>query len=721
MVQLHDRLAPVLGDKAAKALEKAFGFSTVADLLFHAPRRYATRGSLTDLGHLEVGADVTVEARIETVKSRPMKARRGTLTDVVVVDDAGHRLHLTFFNQTWRTGQLTPGRLGFFSGKVSRFNKLVQLAHPEMTLFPESYDEPEADAAALFANELIPVYPATAKFSSIKLAKLVRYVLDMLDPEPDIVPAEVLERQGLIPFDQAIRQLHLPKSADEHSDATRRLAFEEAFLLLGVMQQRRLEAASRPATARVPIGDLRARFDARLPFELTAGQQSIGDEIARDLALPQPMHRLLQGEVGSGKTVVALRAMLDVVDAGGQCVLLAPTEVLAQQHFRTLRAMLGSLGARGELDGDLDGTEVVLLTGSSNTAHRKAALLAMASGAAGIVVGTHALLEERVQFADLGLIVIDEQHRFGVEQRASLGAKAKEGVVPHVLVMTATPIPRTAAITVFGDLDVSVLTELPRGRQPIASHVVAALDKPHFEARMWERVREEVGKGHQVYIVCPRITAVEPDESGIIQAAAEAVYERLSTEELHELRLGLLHGKMSNDAKDDAMRRFSEYGPNGIDVLIATTVIEVGVDVPNASTMIILDADRFGISQLHQLRGRVGRGGVPGLCLLHTQQPSDAPSVRRLAAVAATSDGFELAQLDLEQRGEGDVLGVSQSGANSSLRLLSVLRHLPIITAAKDEIDALFAVDPQLEQHRGLASAIAARELELRTQYLDKA
>jgi ATP-dependent DNA helicase RecG len=721
MVQLSDRLAPVLGDKAAKALDKAFGFSTVGDLLLHAPRRYATRGSLTDLGHLEVGSDVTVEARIETVKSRPMKARRGTLTDVVVADDSGHRLHLTFFNQTWRSGQLEPGRSGIFSGKVSRFNKLVQLAHPEVTLFPESHDEPDPEAAALFANELIPVYPATAKFSSVKLAKLVRYVLTVLDPQPDLVPPDVLERQGLIPFERAIRQLHLPQTADEHVAATRRLAFEEAFLLLGVMARRRLDAAARPATARIPTGGLRARFDARLPFELTAGQREIGQTISQELARPHPMHRLLQGEVGSGKTVVALRAMLDVVDAGGQCVLLAPTEVLAQQHYRTLRAMLGPLGARGELDGDPEGTEIVLLTGSSTSAQRKAALLAMASGAAGIVVGTHALLEDRVQFADLGLIVIDEQHRFGVEQRATLGAKARDGVVPHVLVMTATPIPRTAAITVFGDLDVSSLTELPQGRQPIASHVVVAMDKPHFEARMWERVREEVAKGHQVYVVCPRISASDPDDSGVVHAAAEAVYERLRDEELHDLRLGLLHGRMSSDAKDDVMRRFATHGSDGIDVLVATTVIEVGVDVPNASTMVILDADRFGISQLHQLRGRVGRGSVPGLCLLHTQQPGNAPSVRRLEAVASTSDGFRLAQLDLEQRGEGDVLGVSQSGGRSSLRLLSVLAHMNIIINAKEEIDRVVADDPGFERHPALARAIDARELELRTQYLDKA
>ena len=721
MVQLNDRLPAVVGGPTAKALEKAFGFTTVGDVLLHAPRRYATRGQLTNLGRLTVGEQVTVEARIDTVTSRPMKARRGTITDVVVVDDAGHRLHLTFFNQNWRAGQLKPGRLGFFSGKVSAFKGQVQLAHPEMTLFPESYDQVEPEAAALFANELIPVYPATAKLSSVKLASTVRYLLTVLDPQPDLVPETVLERQGLISFDQAIHQLHLPQSVEEHAIATKRLAFEEAFLLLGVMAKRRLDATARPATARVPVGSLRARFDERLPFELTRGQREIGATISHDLAQPHPMHRLLQGEVGSGKTVVALRAMLDVVDAGGQCVLLAPTEVLAQQHYRTLRAMLGPLGARGELDGDPEGTEVVLLTGSSNAAQRKASLLAMASGAAGITVGTHALLEDRVQFADLGLIVIDEQHRFGVEQRASLGAKARDGGVPHVLVMTATPIPRTAAITVFGDLDVSSLAELPRGRQPITSHVIAAMDKPHFEARMWQRVREEVAKGHQAYVVCPRISAGEPDDSGIVHAAAEAVYERLRTEELHDIRLGLLHGKMSSEAKDEAMRRFASHGTDGIDVLVATTVIEVGVDVPNASTMVILDADRFGISQLHQLRGRVGRGGLPGLCLLHTQQPSDAPSVRRLEAVAATNDGFELAQLDLEQRGEGDVLGVSQSGANSSLRLLSVLKHMTVIMSAKDEIDRVFEVDPTLLTHEALAAAIDQRELELRTQYLDKA
>ena len=498
MVQLSDRLPAVIGDKSAKAFNKAFGIETVGELLLHAPRRYATRGELTDLRSLSVGDDVTVLAEVAEVTTRPMKQRRGSILDVKVTDGTAS-LHLTFFNQAWRAQSLRPGRMGMFSGKVTAFKNLRQLSHPEYVLLPADTDEVDPDAVATFAKQLIPVYPASASMPSWRIARTINYVLDLLDDVPETIPAEVVARQGLLSFKDALVQLHRPETVDEHKAARRRLTWDEAFVLLGVMQKRRIEAARRPAQARVPTGDLRTRFDAQLPFTLTRGQVEVGNAIEHDLTQPHPMHRLLQGEVGSGKTIVALRAMLHVVDAGGQCALLAPTEVLAQQHYRTLRAMLGPLGARGELDGDELGTQVVMLTGSSTAAQRKAALLSLASGDAGIVVGTHALLEDRVQFFDLGLVVIDEQHRFGVEQRAALGDKA--AVAPHTLVMTATPIPRTAAITVFGDLEVSSLTELPAGRSPIATHVVPATEKPQYEARMWQRVREEVGKGHQVYVV----------------------------------------------------------------------------------------------------------------------------------------------------------------------------------------------------------------------------
>ena len=719
MVQLTDRLPAIIGEKSAKAFDKAFGIETVGDLLLHAPRRYAQRGELTDLRSLTVGDDVTVLAEVAEVTSRPMKQRRGSILDVKVTDGTAS-LHLTFFNQAWRAQSLKPGRMGMFSGKVTAFKHLRQLAHPEYVLLPADTDEVDPDAVATFAKQLIPVYPATASMPSWRIARTINYVLDLIDDAPETIPAEVVARQGLVSLQQAFVQLHRPESVEEYRAARRRLTWDEAFLLLAVMQKRRIEAAQRPAQARIPTGDLRQRFDARLPFALTRGQQDVGEVIEHDLAQPHPMHRLLQGEVGSGKTIVALRAMLHVVDAGGQCALLAPTEVLAQQHYRTLRSLLGPLGARGELDGDEHGTQVVLLTGSSTAAERKSAMLAMASGDAGIVVGTHALLQDKVQFFDLGLVVVDEQHRFGVEQRAALGDKARDGITPHTLVMTATPIPRTAAITVFGDLEVSSLTELPAGRIPITSHVVPAAEKPQYETRMWARVREEVAKGYQAYVVCPRISTTDTDDTDTAPAAAEDMVERLRNEELHGLRIGLLHGRLSADEKDDAMRRFAKPGNDGYDVLVSTTVIEVGVDVPNASTMVILDADRFGISQLHQLRGRVGRGSVPGLCFLHTRQPMDTSAGERLAAVAATTDGFLLADLDLEQRGEGDVLGVLQSGGRSTLRLLSVLRDQVIIANARDEVLAIFGADPQLADHPQLLQSIAERERAVATEFLDK-
>lgn len=716
MVAMGDPLPPVVGDKSAKLLESALGATTVGDLLLHAPRRYAHRGERSDLTTLDVGSHVTVMAEVQHATVRTMRQRRGSVLDVVVGDGRA-TLHLTFFNQNWRERLMKPGRWGLFSGKVTEFNGRLQLSHPECVLLPNDIEEPDPEAADAFASEIIPIYPATAKLPSWRIAKTIRYVLDLLDPVDDLIPEDVRAAHGLQPFGEALQSLHRPTSLEAARAAKERLAWDEAFLLLAVMRKRRIDAASRDAQARIPTGRLRVAFDARLPFPLTAGQESVGAEIAHDVAQPHPMLRLLQGEVGSGKTVVALRAMLDVIDAGGQCALLAPTEVLAQQHFLTLRTMLGPLGARGEMGGDDTGTRIALLTGSSGAAQRREVHALMESGEAGIVIGTHALLEDRVRFHDLALIVIDEQHRFGVEQRARITDKARKGTTPHVLVMTATPIPRTAAITVFGDLDVSTLTELPKGRAPIASHVVAASAKPHFEARMWERVREEVHKGHQAYVVCARISTKDADD-GTAPAAAEEVFERLSAQELRGLRLGLLHGRLSSDDKARVMREFSA---GLLDVLVATTVIEVGVDVPNASTMVILDADRFGMSQLHQLRGRVGRGQVPGLCLLHTRQPADAHAVARLTQVADTTDGFRLAQLDLEERGEGDVLGTLQSGGHTSLRLLSVLRDQELIAAAADEVQRLFDIDPTLLTHPTLAKAIEVREWELQFEYLDKA
>lgn len=510
--------------------------------------------------------------------------------------------------------------------------------------------------------------------------------------------------------------------------ARQRLKWDEAFVLQVALARRRFADTQLPAVARRPAPDgLLDAFDAKLPFTLTDGQRKVSKEIFDDLATEHPMHRLLQGEVGSGKTMVALRAMLAVVDSGGQAAMLAPTEVLAQQHHRSITEMMGELAEGGMLGGSDLGTKVVLLTGSMGTAARRQALLDLVTGEAGVVIGTHALIEDKVQFHDLGLVVVDEQHRFGVEQRDALRGKGKQP--PHLLVMTATPIPRTVAMTVFGDLETSVLDQLPAGRSPIASHVVPAQDKPHFLARAWERVREEVAKGHQAYVVCPRIGDDEDEKKAAKKKSAEDeaekrpplavldIAEQLRKGPLQGLRVEVLHGRMQPDDKDDVMRRFAA---GDVDALVATTVIEVGVNVPNATAMVIMDADRFGVSQLHQLRGRVGRGSAPGLCLLVTEMPEASAARARLNAVAATLDGFELSRIDLEQRREGDVLGQAQSGVRSSLRMLAVIEDEEVIAAAREEAVAVVGQDPDLERLPALRTALDALLDKDREQYLDK-
>jgi ATP-dependent DNA helicase RecG len=732
----------VVGERTAKLLRTGLGIETVADLLRHYPRRYAERGELTDLASLEIDEYATVMARVESVKSRPIKPRNrrpSTLLEVVVTDGRG-RLRLTFFSQAWRERDLQVGRVGLFAGKVSVFNGNRQLAHPEYVLMGDGAGASaelvdageraveEAEAALAFARALIPVYPATSGLNSWQIAKCVGTVLDTLGEVPDPLPAQLRASRGLVGLAEAYRAIHRPDSKADLAAARERLVFEEAFVLQVELARRRAATASLPATPRVARpGGVLAAFDARLPFELTAGQVEVGQVVAQDLAQDHPMYRLLQGEVGSGKTLVALRAMLAVVDSGGQAALLAPTEVLAQQHARSIGAMLGPLAERGLLGGADAGTRLALLTGSLGAAARRQAMLDAASGDAGIVIGTHALLEERVAFFDLGLVVVDEQHRFGVEQRAALTQKSERP--PHVLVMTATPIPRTVAMTVFGDLDVSTLTELPRGRSTITTFVVPAGEKPHYLDRTWERVREEVAAGHQAYVVCARIGGTEsedapsaPSETGDEQRRPPIAVLDLAPEladgPLAGLRLEVLHGRMAADAKDDVMRRFSA---GQIDVLVATTVVEVGVDVPNATVMVVMDADRFGVSQLHQLRGRIGRGAAPGLALLVTDLVDASPARVRLDAVAETLDGFALSRIDLEARREGDVLGASQAGTRSSLKLLSVLRDEDVIVEARAAAIALVAADPDLAGNPALVQALAAYADPERADYLEKA
>ncbi|MER6091543.1 helicase-related protein [Streptomyces bluensis] len=1069
---LDQPLRSVLGPATAKVMAEHLGLHTVGDLLHHYPRRYEERGQLTHLADLPMDEHVTVvaqvaDARLHSFASAKAPRGKGQRLEVTITDGSG-RLQLVFFGNGVHKPhkELLPGTRALFAGKVSVFNRRLQLAHPAYELLRGDTGD-AAQAIDSWAGALIPIYPATARLESWKIAKAVQTVLPSAREAIDPLPESLREGRGLVSLPEALLKIHQPHSKADFHAARDRLKWDEAFVLQVALARRRHADAQLPAVARTPDPDgLLTAFDARLPFTLTDGQRKVSGEIFDDLATEHPMHRLLQGEVGSGKaqpmdslvltptgflrmgdvrlgdevivptgeialvdgvfpqgerdvwrivlsdgssvecddehlwivgtrcgwhrgqepkvmttreirhdlykangsskwyipsatpvdlggdsalpldpylfglllgdgsfrhnlrvstvdaeihdavaasvapdcrlvpvpgsrcdytiqlthrsggarnplietlrdlelwgvtshgkfipdkfkntsiknrlallqglldtdgtvdqngmsislcsaslrlaedvawlvrslggrarvlpkkaafnvsvslpgehppfrltrkaerirvrpkdntfrrgirdveyvgrkpvqcisvahpshayvtdhfavthnTMVALRAMLAVVDTGGQAAMLAPTEVLAQQHHRSVTEMMGELAEGGMLGGAEHATKVVLLTGSMGAAARRQALLDLATGEAGIVIGTHALIEDKVQFHDLGLVVVDEQHRFGVEQRDALRGKGKQP--PHLLVMTATPIPRTVAMTVFGDLETSVLDQLPAGRSPIASHVVPAADKPHFLARAWERVREEVGNGHQAYVVCPRIGDEEDDgKKGGRKKSPEDeaekrpplavldIADQLAAGPLRGLGVEVLHGRMQPDDKDAVMRRFAA---GETDVLVATTVIEVGVNVPNATVMVIMDADRFGVSQLHQLRGRVGRGSAPGLCLLVTEMPEASAARQRLNAVASTLDGFELSRIDLEQRREGDVLGQAQSGARTSLRMLAVIEDEEIIAEAREEAAAVVAADPDLEHLPGLRTALDALLDEEREQYLDK-
>jgi len=727
MATLETRILNILGDRTAAVLEKSFGITTVNELLRHYPRRYEVRGELTDISTLIADDEVTILAQIERVSLR--RANGKNILEVIVTDGSAN-LSLTFFNQAWREKELKAGRVGLFAGKVGVFKGKRQLSHPDYQLVPDGDD---VDAAvAEFAGKFLPVYPATAKLPSWKVMQCMKLVTDSLDEIADYLPSELITKYKYPSLKQAFIDIHQPKELINAEQARLRLTFDEALLLQLLLGQRRAEIVKLSTKNRTPNTPVLVKaFEDKLPFKYTDGQQLVNEEIAKDLSNKYPMHRLLQGEVGSGKTVVALRAMLSVVDSGGQAALLAPTEVLAQQHFRTIKKLLGELADSGTLQSGEISTSVELLTGSMSAATKRAIHARLANGEIGIVIGTHALMSDGVEFEDLGLVVVDEQHRFGVEQRDALRMKAKQP--PHLLVMTATPIPRTVAMTVFGDLDISTLRELPGGRAPIQTHLIPVLEKPHYLDRAWQRVREEVGKGHQVYIVAPRI--VNPDKKlteremhaaqmlgeefldNQSMTAVEELAPELATGALKGLKIAMLHGRQSSEEKDQTMTAFAS---GEIDVLVATTVIEVGVDVPNASMMVIMDAERFGVSQLHQLRGRVGRGGVPGLCLLVTAAAEETQSMERLIAVSQTLDGFELARIDLEQRKEGDVLGSSQSGGKSHLRLLRVLRDEDLIESAREDALNLLKSDPTLSKHDQLLLEVEKLKDQESSAFMDK-
>ncbi|MGV8969278.1 MAG: ATP-dependent DNA helicase RecG [Microbacteriaceae bacterium] len=747
------KLSAALGGRTAAALTKGLRLVTVGDLLSHYPRRYARRGELTALNELAIDESVTIVAEVRSVNERTMRAKRGSILEVVISDGRGY-LTLTFFNQPWRANELKPGKRGIFAGKIGDYRGNRQLAHPDYELFEQAdaagsssagtsaagatgADATAPDTAALddaaarrWAEQPIPIYPATSTMASWQIQKALGVVLDTLPAIEDPVPASVRTERGLVSFARAIELVHRPERDSDWKSARAALRFQEAFVLQAALLQQRALLRSTAAVSREP-GHILSNFDEALPFALTGDQQIVGEEIAADLAAGVPMNRLVQGEVGSGKTLVALRAMLAVAQSGGQSALLAPTEVLAHQHLRSITKTLGP-----NLAATLRPT---LLTGQLSTAERKKALLNTVSGGSSIVVGTHALLGDAVSFYDLGLVVVDEQHRFGVDQREAL--RQKGSTPPHVLVLTATPIPRTVAMTVFGDLDVSTIAELPSGRIPIESHVVPLAEKPSWASRIWERIAEELAEGRQAFVVCPAIVgkeveageqltetvgdaassagsgarsgAMSGDGAGFAKTVAPEIASVESTmallaatPSLATKSIAALHGKLPSEEKDRIMRAFAA---GDIDVLVATTVIEVGVDVPNASTMVILDADRFGVSQLHQLRGRVGRGGVPGLCLFVTRADVDSLARERVEAVASTLDGFELAQKDLELRREGDVLGSTQSGGRSQLRLLRVATDGDLITQARVHAAEVLSVDPTLENHQALGEALTRR------------
>ena len=676
-----------VGDKKLAGLRE-MGVHTVLDLLTTYPRRWVDRTDECRVSDLRPGQEALVLVQVRSVDKRLGRNRR-PIVEAVVGDGSG-RFHVVFFNQPWREKQLRPGLDIALFGKPDVYRGGLQMTNPIVDLIGDR------------TGRIVPIYPQSEKsgLSTWEIAGWVEDALRKCEPRglADPVPADVRRQMGLISRHEALHRIHLPETMGEKEGARRRLAFDELLRVqtVLVMRKRALERESR-GIRHVVDGELVPRLRASLPYSLTTAQQKAITEIEQDLAGPHPMHRLLQGDVGAGKTLVAVSAMLTAVQGGHQGALMAPTEVLAEQHASGVRSLLDGVTVPdpGNLFGDRP-LRVELLTNRVTGADRRDVMAGLADGTVDIAIGTHALIQEGVQFHSLGVVVVDEQHRFGVEQRAALRAKGDGDVVPDVLVMTATPIPRTAAMTVYGDLDVSVLDELPPGRTPITTHWA---NGPLDEAAVWADVREQVKAGRQAYVVCPLIGESEKLEL----ASAQETFEELSGGELYGLRLALLHGKMPSAEKEMVMDRFRS---GQLDVLVSTTVIEVGVDVPNATIMVILDADRFGIAQLHQLRGRVGRGVHASRCWLVTQpdpdQPADSP---RIQALVESTDGFHLAEVDLDLRGEGTIMNTAQKG-RSDLRLASLRRDRELVAQAREVAFELVDPDPTLARQPILADEL---------------
>lgn len=727
----EEPLKKVLGRVAGK-LEKKFGLQTTLDLLYFFPRRYHELGELTSFSQLTLGEEQSVIAQIADSSRRRTRGGKWMLS--LQLSDGENLMDAVFWAKSqhlinWMSTQMQVGQTKLFSGRPSLYRGRLQLSHPSyQEVSDENLDVTSNQAAKVQAQRPEPIYPAKVGLPTWTTQKAIAVVLDQLKfrPLPDPLPAEIRKEQGLLEINTALEQIHRPQTRADYQAARSRFRYEEAFVLQAALAERRQELAEDAPVLKELPGGFTERVAASLPFALTDFQQQALADIGERLQSPRPMNLLLQGDVGSGKTVVSLLVMLRAVDGGRQGIFMAPTEVLVHQHFSTLTGLLGEYAQPGGFT--LRGTEgvpIYRLTSSMPTAEKNRTLDALKTGQPALIVGTHALLSQRVMLTSPGVVVIDEQHKFGVRQRDRL--RQAESGTPHLLVMTATPIPRSVAMTSFGDLDLLTLKGMPPGRTKVETFRVDTANRT-WTARTWQRAAEEIAAGHRVFVVCPAINPGSTSADGAegeegedarepIANVSDTVSQLRSLPALKGIEIGILHGQMSAEEKDQAM---ADFTAGRTPLLVATTVIEVGVDVPEATMMVILDADRFGLAQLHQLRGRIGRGKFGGVCLVWSRVQPDTLASRRLDAFTKTTDGFELAAFDLQLRESGDILGDSQSGRASSLKILDLLADEEVISQARKDAKHLVAGDPHLQQHQVLQQAIARRVSEEEQEFLER-